>query len=63
VGPPAPDPRRPPAALGGARAPTPSPEIEKARSIKTREQVKAELEAYIRSGQRDRDKGETQIGG
>ena len=42
---------------------TPTPEIDNAKSTKTREQVRKELDEYIRSGQRDRDRGETQIGG
>ena len=42
---------------------TATPEIDQARGHEPREQVKAELDEYIRSGQRDRDRGETQIGG
>jgi hypothetical protein len=42
---------------------TPTPEIDSAGSAKTREQVRKELDEYIQSGQRDRDRGETQIGG
>ena len=39
------------------------PEIDEAKSTKTREEVRKELDEYIRSGQRDRDRGETQVGG
>jgi hypothetical protein len=41
---------------------TPTPEIDAAESGKTREQVRRELDEYIDSGQRERDRGETQIG-
>ena len=47
----------------GAGEATATPEIDTARSGKTREQVREELDQYIESGQRDRDRGETQIGG
>jgi hypothetical protein len=39
------------------------PEPAPAHPGKTREQVQAELDEYVRSGQRDRDRGQTQIGG
>ena len=42
---------------------TPTPDIDEAKSTKTREQVREELDDYVRSGQRDRDRGETQVGG
>ena len=42
---------------------TPTPEIDEAKFTKTREQVRQELDDYVRSGQRDRDRGETQVGG
>ena len=42
---------------------TPTPEIDEANSTKTREQVRQELDDYVTSGQRDRDRGETQVGG
>ena len=42
---------------------TPTPEIDEAKSTKTREQVRQELDDYVTSGQRDRDRGETQVGG
>jgi hypothetical protein len=42
---------------------TSTPEFDAAGARKSRAQVKSELDDYIRSGQRDRDRGETQIGG
>jgi hypothetical protein len=47
----------------GAGEVIPTPDIETAKSTTTREEVRKELDEYIRSGQRDRDRGETQIGG
>lgn len=47
----------------GAGEVTPTPEVESARSTRTREEVRAERDEYIKSGRRDRDQGETQIGG
>jgi hypothetical protein len=49
--------------MPGSGEATSTPEIDSARSQASRAQVKAELDEYIESGQRDRDKGETQIGG
>ena len=47
----------------GAGEVIPTPDIETAKSTTIREEVRKELDEYIRSGQRDRDRGETQIGG
>ena len=47
----------------GAGEVTPTPDIDTAKSTTTREEVRKELGEHIRSGQRDRDRGETQIGG
>jgi hypothetical protein len=49
--------------IPGSGEATSTPEIDSARPHRSREQVNAELDEYIKSGQRDRDKGETQIGG
>jgi hypothetical protein len=46
-----------------AKEVTPTPEIDEAKSTKTREQVLEELDDYVKSGQRDRDRGDTQAGG
>ena len=42
---------------------TSTPEFDAPEVRRSREQVKSERDEYIRSGQRDRDRGETQIGG
>jgi hypothetical protein len=42
---------------------TPTREIDEAKSTKSREQVRQELDDCVTSGQRDRDRGETQVGG
>ena len=42
---------------------TSTPEFDSPRSTRTRAQVRQELDDYVNSGQRDRDRGETQIGG
>ena len=47
----------------GAGEVTPTPDIDTAKSTTTREEVRKELDEYIRSGDRDRDRGETQVGG
>ena len=42
---------------------TPTPDIDTAKSTTTREAVRKELDEWVKSGQRDRNRGETQVGG
>ena len=42
---------------------TPTPDIDSARPTTTRDDVRKELDEYVKSGQRDRDRGETQVDG